>query len=120
MPAQVKPQSASVIPIGDLRDRVTIQRETTTPDTLGGFSVSWSNLYINIPANVRSVKGREAEIEGREMTIRTYLVTIRHGYSVTTKDRVIWGDETMAITSVENRDGQARRLTLECEVGFGS
>lgn len=117
---QIKPSTKPVIPIGEMRDRITIQRPTTVPDDLGGQTVTWADLYESVPARVESVRAREPEILGRDVTARTFLITIRHGYDVTTTDRVSWGGLLLNIRSVENRDTMARRLTIECEIGFGT
>lgn len=120
MSVQVSPSTTKVVPIGELRERVTIQRATAVADTLGGQSVTWADVYEGIPAKVVPVRGGEAEVQGREMTMRSFVVIIRHGYTITTADRLVWGSVTMNVRRVENRDGMSRRLTLECEVGRGT
>ena len=106
--------------IGEMRERVTIERATTVADGGGGQTVTWAAVYSSIPAKVQPVRGREGQVQGREMTVETYLVEVRHGYTITPLDRVVWGSKTLNIRTVQNRDMVYRRLVMECELGFGT
>ena len=103
-----------------LRERIDIEDVTTVADSFGGQTESWAATYSSVPAQVRPVKGREDESQGRTRTLQTYLITIRHGYTVSTTSRVNWGGTILNIRSVENRDMRSRFLTLECEKGSGT
>jgi len=103
-----------------LRERVDIESAASVSDGAGGQTITWSAEHSSVPAMVRPVKGREGESLGRETSIQTYLVTVRHGYTVTTRHRLLWGSTYLNIRSVENRDLRNRFLTMECEVGFGT
>ena len=103
-----------------LRERVDIESATAVSDGAGGQTITWAATHSAVPAMVRPVRGRENETLGRETTIQTYLVTMRHGYTVATTDRLLWGSTYLNIRSVENRDMRNRFLALECEVGFGT
>jgi SPP1 family predicted phage head-tail adaptor len=106
---------------GELRERITIERATTTSDGHGGRTVTWSPVYSNgVWAKVQSVRGREEERQGRLSTVETYLVTVRFAVSVTTLDRVVWRGRTMNIRAVADREGTREWLTLECETGVAT
>ena len=109
-----------VVPLGAMRDRITVQRQTTVADSYGGRSKTWAAVYTNIAAKVQAVRGAETEQAGRRLTTETYIVTINRGYTITSADRIIWGTKTLNISTVQNRDGRDRRLTIECEVGLGA
>jgi SPP1 family predicted phage head-tail adaptor len=104
---------------GDLNDRVVIERSTSASDGMGGQTVTWSTLY-NLWANVKAVRGREAESLGRQVTVETYLITVRYGLTITTHDRAIWSGKTMNIRSAQDREGTRRWLSIEAETGLGS
>lgn len=110
----------AIVRVGRLRERVDIEDPTTVADSYGGQSVTWSATYSSVPASIVPVRGREEQQLGRERTVQTYLVTIHHGYTVTTRSRINWQGTILNIRSVENRDTRHRRLTLECESGTGN
>lgn len=120
MTARVRPHERPIVPLGEMRDRVTISRVTTVADAGGGQAETWATLYANIPAKVQPVRGHEQETQGRVQTVRTILVTVQYGYDITILDKLVWDGVDWNITHAENRDGSRRRLTLECEVGRGA
>lgn len=104
--------------IGELRERISIERATTTDDGHGGQDVAWSAIYPRgIWAKVQSVRGREEERHGRLATVETYLVTVRFGIDALTTDRVVWRGKTMNIRAAADREGAREWWTLECEAG---
>lgn len=105
---------------GDLTERVTVERAVTTDDGAGGQTVDWQPVPPNLWAKVRPVKGRETEDMGRRATVETYLIVIRYGPSVTTLDRLVWSGKQLNIRAAQDRDGDRRWLTLECEAGLGT
>lgn len=103
---------------GELRERVSIERATTTADGYGGQSVTWAAVYPSgIWAKVESVRGREDERQGRLSTVETYLITVRFGISVTTLDRVVWRGKTFNVRAAADREGTREWTVLECEAG---
>lgn len=105
--------------ISRLREFVDIQSASTVSDGYGGQTVTWSNLYSNVPATVIPVRGNEQEVQGRRTTIETFLVKFRYGLVVSTANRIVWGTRTLDIRSVQDREGDRRMLTLECELDIG-
>lgn len=104
--------------IGELRERITIERATTTADGYGGQTVTWNPVYTHkIWAKVQSVRGREEERQGRLATVETYLITVRFGISATTLDRILWRSKYFNIRAAADREGTREWLTLECEAG---
>lgn len=102
--------------IGELTERVSIERATTTDDGHGGQNVTWASVY-SVWANVKSVRGREEERHGRLSAVETYLVTVRFGVLATVLDRVVWRGKTMNVRAAADRDSTREWLTLECEAG---
>jgi SPP1 family predicted phage head-tail adaptor len=104
---------------GDLNERVTIERSTSTSDGGGGRDVTWATVY-ELWANVKSVRGRETTDLGRTVTAETFVINVRFGVTITTVDRAVWRGKTMEIRSAQDREGDRRWLTLETETGVGS
>lgn len=107
--------------IGELTERVSIDRATTASDGHGGQTVTWAAVYSRgVWAKVQSVRGREEERHGRLATVETYLVTVRFGISAETTDRVVWRGKTMNIRAAADREGTREWWTLECEAGVNT
>lgn len=105
--------------VGELRERITVERATTVSDGAGGQTVTWTGAYT-LWANVTPVRGREQEHLGRLATVETYLITVRHGPSITTKDRILWREKALNITAAQDREGTRQWLTIEAEAGLGT
>ncbi len=104
---------------GKLRERITIQSETTTPDGGGGYTASWTNV-ATVWARVTPTRGNEA-LEAMQMRdTQLYDITIRYRNDVLPKNRVLWGSIELNIRAVANKDERDRYLTLVCERGVGT
>lgn len=103
-----------------LNERVTVQRSSTVSDGAGGRTVTWAESSKQW-AHVRAVRGKEEERLGRVVGVETYVVTMRYGIDVLASDRLIWDTKTLQISGpAQDRDGNKRYLTLECQVGSGT
>lgn len=102
--------------IGELRERITIERAATADDGAGGETVSWSS-YATIWAKVQPVRGREEVRLGRLSSVETYLVVIRHRTDLSELDRVVWRGKTLNIRTMQDRDMDRAFLTIEAEAG---
>jgi SPP1 family predicted phage head-tail adaptor len=91
--------------IGQLRKRITIQAETSTPDGAGGYTLGWSNVGT-FWADISPVTGRELfmaqHLEGRV----THKITMRwqSGVTITSDMIVLYGTRTFNIHAVLNTD----------------
>lgn len=104
---------------GKLRERITIQSETSTPDGGGGYTVGWNNV-ATVFAQVKPQRGKEA-LEAMQMRdTQLYDVVIRYRADVTPKHRISWGSRIFNIRAVMNKDERDRYLTLVCEEGVGT
>lgn len=106
--------------IGELRDRVTIQRVTQGRDSYGSVTESWSDA-VTVYANVKPLKyatGLESvtSTQGREVTSPSYVVTIRFRTDVTVEDRLSWNGNTLDIRRAADPNGRRQWLELFCEV----
>jgi len=99
---------------GRLRERVTIERPTRTPDGAGGATIGWSVL-ATVRAEVISFKGVSLVAAEREEAREPFRVVIRHRGDVTTEMRVVWRERRLDILSRHDPDGGRRWLVLDCE-----
>ena len=98
---------------GDLDQRVTVERYTSTEDELGQPIQSWAPLFTCWAA-VEPLVGREylaAQAAVSEVTAR---VTMRYRTGITAQDRVIHDGKTYGIVSVIDVRSQGRELVLMC------
>lgn len=95
---------------------VTIQRVTLTPDGMGGFTETWSNvgtvagrLY---PVNSRAFAESDS---GAQLVSQTrWFVTLPVGTIVTAADRLVVGNRLFHITQVNN--SEMWQTAVRCEV----
>jgi SPP1 family predicted phage head-tail adaptor len=104
--------------VGEMTERILIERAATSDDGHGGQDVTWSAVYPQgIWAKVRSVRGREQELHGRVASVETFVITVRFGVDVDELDRIVWRGKTMNVRSAADREGTREWWTLECEAG---
>ena len=102
-----------------MRERITVQRATTTVDQFGEPQETWATL-ATVWASVlpqRYTTGAEAlsQALGREAVQTTYTVTIYWLSDVRETDRINWGGKLLDIRRVIDPDGQRRWLELLAE-----
>ncbi|WP_421863767.1 phage head closure protein [Parvibaculum sp.] len=104
----------SGIAIGEMRERVTLQSPSRTPDGAGGAEVTWTNS-APVWAKVEDRGGSE-RLAGERLAAGTKLrLTIRYRSGITTEMRVLWNERALNIRAVGDPDGRKRFLVLDCE-----
>ena len=98
---------------GDLNERVTIQTATVSRGTANAEVVTWADV-VTVWAKVVVRSGREPVLADRPVMLMGYEMIIRDGVSVSHKDRLIWGDKTLAIDTVSPIPTQRGYLLLQC------
>ena len=103
--------------IGLLRKRITIQSETQTTDSAGGYTLGWTDVAV-VWGAIQPLNGREvfaaSDLQGRV----THRVTIRPPAVTVTPDmRLLWNSRIFNIHSVQNVDELNHWLELEVEDG---
>lgn len=109
------PYGQQRIPIGQRREKVTLEEAFTEDDGMGGQAlIRWRT--VGEPwANVQALDERTKE------SLMAQSITARHGYHVvipyrsdlTPQHRIIVRDSTMQIHSVVDDEGLRRRLILQ-------
>lgn len=101
---------------GLLRQQITIERETQTKDSVGGYSSSWAT-HIQPFAFVKPISGLERLHAMKLETNVTHKIYIRYVSGLTTKDRVAFNSREMQIHSIINLEERDKWLELTCIEG---
>lgn len=98
---------------GTLRDRITIQRLSTS---LGqwGRDGDWHDLATCF-ASVRPDSGDERFADSGVTSEVTYTVRLRYRKDLTSADRFIYRGKTLELLSVVDVDGRRRELEVKCK-----
>jgi len=100
--------------IGQLRQRVIIQKTTQTIASDGQVTDSWST-YKTVDAEIVPLSGSE-DYKAQGVTASVaYRITCRHVSGVTPKMRILWGARVFEIYAARNIDEQNRFLVMTCE-----
>jgi SPP1 family predicted phage head-tail adaptor len=101
-------------PIGEMRERITLQSPLLVPDGAGGADVSWEDA-ATIWAKVETRSGDE-RINGERLAPRARRrLTIRHRDGLNTAMRVLWKTRALDIRAIRDPDGRKHLLILDCE-----
>ncbi len=101
--------------IGEMRERITLQRQITTTDELGGQITTWQDVGTYW-AKVEEVKADLRIIAERGEMKRTFKITTWY-IPVTKSDRIIYKDMPLKIVAVRIPDsyGQFIEIIAEAE-----
>jgi len=99
---------------GRLRDRVTLQRATTTQDDYGAYTETWTDLATVWGRNVVRW-GKEADYAHQTEGVQRYEFEIRYYSGLTPKDRLVWEGRAFDIIAVRNLDGLRKYHQVICE-----
>ena len=105
--------------IGQMDQRITLQRATETDNVLGGSDVTWGDLASNptVWAHVRPLGGREAMIADGVSAEQKHLFTLRNRSDITEADRIVWLGAPFNIRRIEREGTRAKYLSIEAERG---
>jgi SPP1 family predicted phage head-tail adaptor len=100
----------------DLSEWIALFQMELTPDGGGGYSeLPPAAITPDRPAHVRKVSGQEMagadQLAGRSR----YDVTIRYEPGITIAWRVLWRDQLLDVTDVDNPGNGNAWLKLKCE-----
>lgn len=104
---------------GDLREKVTVQREARTPDGAGGHALAWVDV-ATVRARVKPGGGREQLQAQQTQAVTVCTVTIRYRADVITGMRLLWGGKTLNIRSATNPDERRQWLEMLCDEGVAT
>lgn len=78
-----------------------IESETSTPDTRGGETVTWST-FASVTGFVTPEKGSESQLDDRLNTNQSYRFSFEYVEGITAKMRVNYGGVIFNIRSVQS------------------
>lgn len=100
--------------IGDLDQRLALERPVDTPDDIGGVTRAWVHVD-DVWAQVTPVSGREDFAGEREESAITHRVLVRWRPDVTGVMRLRLDARAFAIHAALDWDARRRFLLLQCE-----
>lgn len=98
---------------GELHQKITIQQLTTSPDSFGEATPTWTT-FATVWAKVEQLKGTEAPYASEMTPIGAYRVTIRYLPGLTEEMQGLWGVRTLKIENVNDLDGRGIQHVLTC------
>ena len=105
--------------IGIARARVFLQRQATTPDGGGGFTLTWIDVD-RIWASLEPVRGGERLVAGGLESTISHRVRIRRRDDVTPSHRLVNDGRAFNVRAVLGAAPGQRWLELLCEEGVAT
>lgn len=103
----------------DLRERITIQRQTETVDEYGNVTGAWAD-HLTVWADIRETLGKEKVEAGRVEASRTATIRVRRSSAtagITEADRIQARGAAWNIRSIAQVDRAGAMLEMLCEAG---
>lgn len=109
---------------GELRHRITIQREDKEDDGIGGQQPKtsypsdgsgWTNVYCSVAASIEPISGGEAIVARQMQDTVTHKIVMRYRDGITAAMRVLFKGRVFNIREVRNFDERNWKLELRCE-----
>lgn len=100
--------------IGQLRQRLALERLVRIADGAGGFTESWA-VEATLWGRLRPLQGGEAVAAGRLSGRHMHEITIRYRVGVDPSMRFRMGARVFEIVSLENIGERGRWLRALCE-----
>lgn len=100
--------------IGNLRDRVVLQKRVVTYSG-SGEPIITHNTLATVFARVEPLKGEEKAAMAQIVAKQRFNVHVRWRNDLTVLDRVVWSGMDLDITATGNPDERRRFLQLDCE-----
>jgi SPP1 family predicted phage head-tail adaptor len=98
---------------GDLRHRVTVKRQHTQTDLMGGFSDSWED-EAEVWAAIWPVSAKEIVQNQQLVGQVSHRVRVRYLSTLTTAMKLVFGTRTFRILSIINPEERGIYLDLMC------
>ena len=103
--------------IDRLNKRITIQTKTTTSDGFGSHNEVWANLAI-VWAEINPISNKNVFEANKIDDKTTHIITIRYYTSLTTKDRIKYGDRIFNIIGIINPLENNKIMQIKVEEVF--
>ena len=97
--------------IGNLRERIELQRVEIIEDDMGGSIEEWLT-QATVFARIEPIKSSDEIIGSGIRATEAILAHIRHDDRVATDWRILWRGKTYLIDGIRNLDERRKYLTL--------
>lgn len=104
---------------GDLSERITIRRESSTADGYGGETITWLDVG-SFWASVEPLSGRERNMADQTESPRDYRFIVRRSsetIGILAKDRLTWNGRNFNIEYVAIPDKRSQFLRIDAKEG---
>lgn len=102
--------------IGELNERVALQRKSSSRTSAGGEVPSWTAI-ATVWGKVRAMSGREREHAMRTEATATHVVTIRRRSGISEVDRIVWQSRALNVRFIRDNGPRTAMVEIECEMG---
>jgi len=102
-------------PIHLFKQIVSIQRLSSSVDSSGGVSQTWSSEYASVKASVQPISPRSADQSVQDIQPARFNVFIAGDLQIETTDRVLFDSRTLRITAIKNLSQADRIIRLTAE-----
>jgi SPP1 family predicted phage head-tail adaptor len=99
---------------GELRQKLTIQTLTRTPDGYGGYTKAW-NDFATTWAKIQPLRGDERYKAQQVMNTVSHKITLRYLDGIKPQMRAISGSRIFNILAVINVEEKNELIELLCE-----
>ena len=101
---------------GKLNKRISIERETSTPNDSGGQNITWTR-YKEVKAMIKPKSGTE-RVRGMQLeSPLSHSIFIRYTADILPTDRVNFSGRLMQIRAVINIEEANKWIELACQEG---
>jgi SPP1 family predicted phage head-tail adaptor len=102
---------------GRLRKRVTVQRRSTTLDSLGGQATTWTDV-CTLWAEITPTGGKELQTGGAIRAESMFTITTRYYAGIVPKMRILFEGQPYNILNVNDTESRHRELVISCSAGL--
>lgn len=98
---------------GEMRERVTVQRPTSSTNSIGETTLAWSDL-TTVWAAINGVSSKEALGDGQQEVKVTHRVRFRYIDGLKHTDRFVWRSRILQIVSLLEYGNRSEHVAV-CE-----
>lgn len=99
---------------GQMRHRITVQRNTETVNPATGVrSSSWADLYVGVPAAIRSLTSRELQAASARQSESSVEFELRAGLDINADDRIVFDGDVYDIEPPTFDETRQRRMKIK-------
>lgn len=100
--------------VGDLNKRITLQYQTKVPDSMGGFTATWTDAGT-IWASIWPVSANEQIQANATNMIVSHRIRIRYRSVLKGSWRIKFGNRYFAVVSIVNPSEKNQMLEVLCK-----